>query len=171
MKQLVVIRHAIAEERDTAQREGRADTARALTDEGRAKMAKAAAGLRRCHPALDLVATSPLRRAMETAEIVAAAYAPLTVAECEALVPQAHPEELLDWLRGQQGDSVAVVGHEPDLGIWTSWALAGDTIPLLYFKKGGACLLEFPAGKWRPGEASLMAADPGATRGLGDVTV
>src|SRR3569833_1844717 len=170
MKQLVVIRHAIAEERDTAQREGRADTERALTDEGRAKMVKAAAGLRRCHPALDLVATSPLRRAMVSAEIVAAAYA-LTVAECEALVPQAHPEELLDWLRGQQGDSVAVVGHEPDLGIWTSWALTGDTIPLPHFKKGGACLLEFPAGKWRPGEASLMAADPGATRGLGDVTV
>src|SRR3569623_975582 len=87
-----------------------------------------AAGLRRCHPALDLIATSPLRRALQTAEIVAAAYAPLTVAECEALVPQAHPEELLDWLRGQQGDSVAVVGHEPGLGIWTSWALTGDTI-------------------------------------------
>src|SRR3569623_2046058 len=121
MKQLVVIRHAIAEERDAAQREGRADAERALTAEG-----------------------------------VAAAYAPLTVAECEALVPQAHPEELLDWLRGQQSDSVAVVGHEPDLGIWTSWALTGDTIPLLHFKKGGACLLEFPAGKWRSGEASLQ---------------
>src|SRR3569623_3722340 len=144
MKQLVVNRQAIAEERDAAQREGRADTERALTDDGRAKIVKAAAGLRRCHPALDLIATSPLRRALQTAEIVAAAYAPLTVAECEALVPQAHPEELQDWLRGQQGDSVAVVGQEPDLGIWTSWALTGDTIPLQHFKKGGACLLNYP---------------------------
>src|SRR3569623_3615526 len=122
MKQLVVIRHAIAEERDAAQREGRADTERALTDEGRAKIVKAAAGLRRCHPALDLIATSPLRRALQTAEIVAAAYAPLTEAECEALVPQAHPEEMLDWLRGQQGARVAVVGHETDHGGRTSWA-------------------------------------------------
>lgn len=156
MSQIVVIRHAPAEDREAAHRQGRPDAERALTDEGRAKMMHAAIGLRRTLAHLDLIASSPLKRAVETAAIVADAFAPLTQVECEALVPQAHPEELLDWLRGEGRGCVAVVGHDPDLSAWVSWALTGDTIPLLRLKKGGACLLEFPSGKWRAGEAILQ---------------
>lgn len=156
MSQIIVIRHAPAEDRETAHRQGRPDAERALTDEGRAKMKHVAAGLRRGVEHLDLIASSPLKRAVETAVIVADAFSPLTYVQCEALVPQAHPEELFDWLRSEGHGCVAVVGHDPDLSAWVSWALTGDTIPLLRFKKGGACLLEFPSGKWRAGEAILQ---------------
>lgn len=158
MGQIVVIRHAPAEEREHAHRQGRPDAERALTDEGRAKMQEVAAGLRHGVAHLDVIASSPLRRARETAEIVAQHFAPLRPVECEALVPEAHPEELLDWLRMQQKGCIAVVGHEPDLSVWVSWALTGDAIPLLHLKKGGACLLEFPGGKWRAGGAILQWA-------------
>src|SRR3569833_137309 len=144
MSQIVVIRHAPAEDREAAHRQGRP------------KMTHVAAGLHRTLALRDLVASSPLKRAVETAAIVAEAFAPLTQVECEALVPQAHPEELLDWLRSEGRGCVAVVGHDPDLSAWVSWALTGDTIPLLRLKKGGACLLEFPGGKWRAGEAILQ---------------
>lgn len=156
MSQIVVIRHAAAEERETTHRQGRADAERALTDEGRAKMTLAAAGLRRSVAHLDLIASSPFKRAAETADIVAQAYGRLAPEECEALLPEAHPEELLDWLHGRGQGCIAVVGHEPHLSGWVSWALTGDAIPLLRLKKGGVCLLEFPSGKWRAGEAILQ---------------
>lgn len=156
MSQIVVIRHAIAEDREAAHRHGRPDAERALTEEGRAKMQQVALGLRRSLAHLDLIASSPLKRAAQTAAIIADVFAPLTQVECEALVPQAHPEELLDWLRSEGRGCVAVVGHDPDLSAWVSWALTGDPIPLVRLKKGGACLLEFPSGKWRAGEAIMQ---------------
>ena len=156
MSQIVVIRHAHAEERELAHRQGLADSERGLTEQGRAAMQEVAKGLRHALGHLDLLATSPLRRAVETADFVGQAFAPLRPVECEALLPGAHPEELLDWLRTQQKGCIAVVGHEPDLSVWVSWVLTGDAIPLLRFKRGGACLLEFPGGKWRAGEAILQ---------------
>src|SRR3569833_1129100 len=47
MSQIVVIRHAPAEDREAAHRQGRPAAERALTDEGRAKMTHVAAGLHR----------------------------------------------------------------------------------------------------------------------------
>ena len=39
---------------------------------------------------------------------------------------------------------MTVVGHEPYLGEWASWLLAGPSADFLVFKKGGGCLIEFP---------------------------
>src|SRR5262245_49797749 len=57
---LLVVRHAIAEDKDVFARTGRSDDLRPLTDDGRAKMRRAADGLRSVAPEVDLVATSPL---------------------------------------------------------------------------------------------------------------
>ncbi|HVQ24975.1 MAG TPA: histidine phosphatase family protein, partial [Planctomycetota bacterium] len=63
---LVVVRHAIAEERSA----DRPDDERALTPRGRRRMRLAVGGLRRLGLRFDLVLHSPLRRAEQTAELL-----------------------------------------------------------------------------------------------------
>ncbi|MDH3366486.1 MAG: histidine phosphatase family protein, partial [Gemmatimonadota bacterium] len=68
--QLLVVRHAIAEDRDIFAAAGREDDERPLTEEGTRRMAAGAVGLVRVVPRLDAVASSPLVRAVQTAEII-----------------------------------------------------------------------------------------------------
>ena len=70
---LYLVRHAIAE--DTAA-SGR-DADRALTADGKGRMRRAVKGLRALDVQLDLLLTSPYRRAVETAEILAGVLGPV----------------------------------------------------------------------------------------------
>jgi phosphohistidine phosphatase len=142
---LLVIRHAIAEDRDIFAASGKDDGERPLTDFGRRRMKRNAQGLHRVAPHLDLIAASPLVRAQQTARIVADAYRLRDVATVEAMLPDRHPRELLSWLSRQPADAtIAVVGHEPQVGLLVAWSVGGVTEPSVAFKKGGAALLEFP---------------------------
>src|SRR4029079_14353095 len=71
LMRLLVIRHAIAEDRDEFANTGRPDGERPLTDAGRRRMRRNARGLRRLVGKFDVLATSPFTRAAETARIVA----------------------------------------------------------------------------------------------------
>jgi phosphohistidine phosphatase len=57
--QLLIVRHAIAMEREEFAKTGRPDSDRPLTDTGRRRMRKNARGLQRISPHPDLIATSP----------------------------------------------------------------------------------------------------------------
>jgi phosphohistidine phosphatase len=165
---LLVIRHAVAEDRDAFAVTGQPDARRPLTDDGRKKMKAAVRGLKGIVPRLDVLATSPLLRAAQTAEIVSQAYGRMETRTVEELSPERRPDELLGWLRSHQpGDTVAVVGHEPHLGFLVGWLLTGRNDSFVEFKKGGAVLLEFddpPAG----GNAVLTwALSPRLLRSLG----
>jgi len=152
---LVLIRHAIAGDRDAfAAESGRPDAERPVTPEGRKKMEANAHGLRAVVPQLDVLATSPYTRARETAEIVADAYDGLAVTEVPALASGGSRDEVLKWLQAQHAEFVALVGHEPDLGALIAWLVTGDAAPFVTLKKGGAGLLvgEGPPG---PGLAEL----------------
>lgn len=152
---VLLIRHAIAEEREVFARTGKEDGLRPLTRVGRRKMRRAAKGLRVVVPKIDVLATSPLTRAAQTAELVAGAYEGLRAVQVPALVPGKPPQQLLQWLRGQPaGATVALVGHEPDLGTFASWLLTGLQESFLPMKKGGACLLAFDKDV-KPGRAVL----------------
>ncbi len=141
---LLVVRHAIAEDREAFARTHQDDSARPLTAEGRRKMERAALGLRQVIPELDLLAASPYKRAFETAEIVAQAYDGLTVERVADLAPGANVDRVVAWLAGRQArGTVAIVGHEPDLSRLVCTLLAGATRPFLELRKGAACLLEF----------------------------
>lgn len=141
---VVVIRHAIAENRDEFAATGQDDGLRPLTSQGRKKMRRAAAGLKVLLPDLDLIATSPLVRARETAEIVARHYGGPQMTEVPALAPGAPCEDGLRWLQHQKASgTVALVGHEPDLGILVGWLLTGRESAFMEVRKGSACLLEF----------------------------
>jgi len=164
--ELLLIRHGIAED---AERPGpKADALRALTAEGRRRMKECGAGLRELVPAVTVVATSPLRRAVESAAVLAAAYR-VKVEEVPALKPGGDPRALLRWLgsRKRAAGPVAVVGHEPHLSSVASLLLTGRRTPILELKKGGACLLVLRAAK--PGTARLeWLLTARALRNLGD---
>src|SRR5215469_14985125 len=69
--ELYLIRHGVAEERGEAWTD---DGQRPLTDDGKSKLRKVARGLVRLGASFDVILTSPLVRARQTAEIVAAAF-------------------------------------------------------------------------------------------------
>lgn len=157
---LLVIRHAIAAE-------GKDDALRPLTEEGRRKMRQGARALVTLVPAINLLASSPLVRARQTAEIVGRAYGGLEVTTCEDLIPDHPPEAFAAWLAGHaRRGVVAAVGHEPLLGCIVSHLLAARADSFIELKKGGVCLLAFP-GAVEPGAALLRwALTPGQLRAL-----
>src|SRR5687767_1878889 len=166
---LLLVRHAIAEEQEDFARTGKDDRLRPLTDEGRKKMKQAARGLRSLVPEIDLLATSPLTRAAQTGAILDSVFGGIDVVEIDELSPETTPEQFLRWLRQQKEDLVAAVGHEPSLSQILGWLLTGTDRRLFAFRKGGACLLEFPDDEPAGGTATLLwALTPAQLRTLGD---
>lgn len=150
---LVLFRHGAAEERESFAPGGGGDELRPLTERGRRKVYAAARGLKALLPRIDLLATSPLVRARQTAAILAETYGRAAPLEIRELAPAASRASLLRWLRGQAQDGALVlVGHEPNLGELARW-LTGGAEPIA-LKKGGACLLRV-AGDPRAGSAAL----------------
>src|SRR5438445_12820024 len=98
---LVVVRHAIAEDREGFARSHKDDAARPLPPDGRRKMARAALGLKELVPELELLAASPYRRALETAEIIAHAYGDQHVERVPELAPGAGIDRVIGWLTGR----------------------------------------------------------------------
>lgn len=165
---LLVIRHAIAVDRDEFAATGEGDALRPLTAEGRAKMRLATRGLRRIAPRLERLASSPFTRAWDTARIVAKRYGGTEIERVDALTPDQDPEGLVPWLRGgQRGGVVAVVGHEPHLTSLVSWLVSDERRAVLELKKGAACLVEMGDAPV-PGRASLLwSLTPAQLRALG----
>jgi|SRR5579871_1672549 len=156
--QLILIRHGIAEDRAP----GIDDAGRSLTKEGRGRMARIARGLHRSVDTIDVLASSALRRAQETAKIVAKAYDEMEITTVDALAPDESLEDVLEWLRRQHANvTVAAVGHEPQLGQLATWLLTGNRESHVVFRKGGVCLLEFD-GRPSAGTGQLLWAMPPA---------
>ncbi len=144
--ELLVIRHGAAEPRETFAETGKDDSERPLTEKGRKRVERASRGLHTLVPHIDVLATSPFARSMQTAEVLAATYGDVTPQELEALAPHGERRSVLTWLQMHERDStVAVVGHEPDLGRMVSWLVATPDSHFVQLKKGGACLLYFPS--------------------------
>jgi phosphohistidine phosphatase len=165
---LLVVRHAIAEDRAEVGPGQPDDFARPLTPEGRAKMTQGARGLRTVVPELQVLASSPLVRARETADIIAAAYRPIVPIVVPELAPGHTSKEVARWLERQdERGVVAIVGHEPGLSRTVSWLLAGGDRSVLELKKGAACLLAL-GDAVGPGCAALLwALAPTQLRALG----
>ncbi|HCU54432.1 MAG TPA: phosphohistidine phosphatase SixA [Gammaproteobacteria bacterium] len=148
---LVLIRHGRAEERRLLQR----DHTRALTADGRRRVRKASRGLRATVPGITHIATSPLMRARQTADVIATEYADAERHVCPGLAPGSAPRGVVQWLRQLPAEAtVAMIGHEPDLGRLAGYLLTGRPAALLQFKKGAAALLEFSSVP-RAGSATL----------------
>lgn len=165
--QLLVIRHAIAVAPEEFAASGEDDTQRPLTKDGERKMAEGAKGLHRLMPALDVLVASPLVRAQQTAAIVAERYDGMPVVTTPALQPESKPSAFLSWLRTQDGEAVAVVGHEPHLGMLVTWLLTGLAESRVPLGKGGGCLLEFASRPQKGGAMLRWALTPSQLRRIG----
>jgi phosphohistidine phosphatase len=150
--ELYLIRHGIAEERGEAWPD---DTKRPLTDRGIARLKKEARALARLGVTLDVVLTSPLVRARQTADAVASTFDPRPpIVAIESLSPGGTYQALLGDLERQTRRSrMALVGHEPSLGELAA-RMIGSRHPL-EFKKGAVCRIDF---------GTIPPAGPGALR-------
>jgi phosphohistidine phosphatase len=116
-------------------------------------------------PELDVVATSQLTRAVQTAKILSAVYSDAEIVRVESLAPDgAHPATIA-WLAQHANlRCVALVGHEPDLSTLLATLISGNATPFFEFKKGGMALVSF-SGKPSAGSARLeWALTPSVAR-------
>lgn len=152
---LLVVRHAIAEERDAFAQTGKDDTERPLTAAGRRKFERGVRGLRKLVESIDVLATSFLVRATQTGEIIEEAYRIVRTVRLRELAPEADPSSILRWLqRERRRPLVAIVGHEPHLSSLVEHLLTGRRSNFVDLKKGGACLLALGKAP-APGRAEL----------------
>ena len=162
MESLYLVRHAIAAERGDKYPD---DTKRPLTNRGISRMREVVKGFRTLGPEIDLVLTSPLVRARQTADILVAGLSPAPeLAVEDTLAPDHRPEMVTDALGGHASrEAVALVGHEPDLGILAAW-LIGAREPLV-FKKGAIARIDVGGKPGRDGQL-IWLATPAMLRGL-----
>ena len=142
--ELLVVRHAVAKDREAFARAGRDDGDRPLTKSGRREFKRAARGITRLVREVDVLATSPLARAAETARILASALGTGRPVVRDELKPGRAARALVAWL-GRHGrtKTVAIVGHEPDLSRLVARLTTGREGDFVDLGKGGACLIAF----------------------------
>ena len=136
---LYVMRHAEAvEASDSLQ-----DEWRYLTEKGRASVEKMSSRIAKYGPNTRLTITSPLTRAVQTAEIAASkACRKNTVVSSELLLPGADINELAKHLKVcKDAKRVMLVGHEPQLGALVA-LLLGRTDEVVTLKKGSCVALK-----------------------------
>ena len=142
-----LVRHAIAAERSP---EWPDDDLRPLTERGIARFRKAVDGFVTLGLKVDEVWTSPLVRARQTADLLAAGIPgqpPVKI--LTALAPGHSPARVVDELaRVTRRRRVALVGHEPGLGELAAFFLGATRA--MPFKKGGICRIdvEIGGGRW-----------------------
>ena len=159
---LFLLRHGVAEERSPQWSE----MERPLTPEGMEKMREEARGIASLSPGIDLILSSPLKRAMQTAEAVAKALRQ-PVVPFDALASGASPETILRALVPHAGKTgILLAGHEPDLGDLAAHLL-GAPEGTIEFKKGALCCIEVDA--LPPGKPGVLRSllPPSVLRALG----
>jgi phosphohistidine phosphatase len=163
--ELLIIRHAIAFERD--RHRWRDDAARPLSPAGMRRARKAAAGLKEFSKVPDLLLTSPLVRARQTARILTKVAGWPEAQEAPELSPGEPAAAVLALLGKVRGKLVAIVGHQPELGALLTACLLGDGEALpIEMKKNAVACVSFE-GTARAGHAALnWLATPRMLRGF-----
>ena len=137
---LYLVRHATAETQGAA-----GDAERALTPKGRLRMAEAAKGLRDLKVLPEIILTSPIRRAKETATILAQELGGIRLEELPELgAGFSGPADVLAALAPYQNlKEIVLVGHQPGLGELASYLLTGSISGCeIEFKKGAVAFFD-----------------------------
>jgi phosphohistidine phosphatase len=153
---IFLIRHGIAAEKGTYCR----DAERPLIKEGRRQTQKVARKLRKRDLNFDLILTSPLVRARETAQILAKGGLSSQIVENPDLAPLGNFSNwliwLTDWHKSNLGQSLALVGHQPDLGHWAERLVWGNARGNIDLKKAGIIGINLPEGEHILGQGLLF---------------
>jgi phosphohistidine phosphatase len=136
---LYLIRHGVAEPRSDAWPD---DAKRPLTESGASRCRKIGRGLGRLGVSFDIMLTSPLVRARQTAEMIGSELAPVpTIVHVDSLAPGGTYQAVLNDLeKHSRRERIALVGHEPFIGELAA-RLIGTRHPIA-FKKGAVCRID-----------------------------
>lgn len=156
---VLIVRHAIAFSRDTSQWPD--DRIRPLSPEGERRLRKSAQGLSKLVKSVDVVLSSPWKRAWQTAEILHETAGWPAPTECPAMEGDRSPRGVTSVLKSHgQADTVVLVGHQPHVEALASYLLTGDAARVIMsFKKAGAVMLDIDANV-RAGTAALIWSLP-----------
>ncbi len=132
------------------------DASRALTPPGRERVRVVAKALASFDEVPKTIVSSPLVRALQTAEIVATTLGVEPVVAHNALAPRGLAEQLVREHARKMTRRLMIVGHEPDLSMLCAELVGeamahammkamvvGISVPTLAMGEGGACSLRF----------------------------
>ena len=162
--ELYLVRHAIAAERGEDWPD---DDKRPMTERGIARFKECVDGLVRMGVVVDEIFTSPLVRAKQTADLLAAGLlGKAAVKILDALAAAHSPASVLAQLaKAARRRRLALVGHEPGLGELAAHLTgAGRALP---FKKGGVCRIDVESLSSRRSGALTWFVTPKMLRGMG----
>jgi phosphohistidine phosphatase len=139
MTHLFLLRHGEALDA----RPGEPDESRRLSQEGEEEVNRVARGLKRLKIAPERIVTSPLPRALRTAEIVANTLGISDRLELSELLATGRPPwQVLDWLSTRREERLLLVGHNPGLSRLIDLLIGlRQEEPRLELKKGGVAAL------------------------------
>jgi len=162
---IILIRHAEAGDRDAALYPN--DDLRPITPEGRKKQTTIARAMKKMGVAFDHLFTSPLDRAVQTAEIVAEVYGAGAPVTSDALGHGCTTQAVLKLLARVPSDgSVALVGHEPDLSRLAAAFISKSGDAAITLKKSGVIGIGFEGAPEAGTGALLYHLKPGLLRKL-----
>src|SRR5262245_21326611 len=138
---LVLMRHGPAGSADPKRWPD--DGERPLTDRGVERTRAAARGIARMERGIQVILTSPLARALETAHILGDHVPEARIDVHDVLRPGHSPRRMIEVCSSLDGvETLVLVGHEPDLGKLAGTIAFGAPSPMP-LKKAGACAFDF----------------------------
>lgn len=152
--ELVFLRHGPAVDREDWKGD---DADRPLTADGVDRTKEVIRGLKALKVKPDVIFSSSLLRARETAEIAKKGLiTDAKVVPAEELVPDASPDRLIARLSDLADKPVVLcVGHEPHFSATISTMVSGKTAASVEMKKAGACCIRF-TGIPKAGAGTLL---------------
>jgi phosphohistidine phosphatase len=145
--QIYILRHGIAEEAKA----GQADSERRLTPEGKEKLRRTLACVRKAGVRPELILSSPYKRALETAALAQEELdVKPPIVKTDALTPMEKPEKVWDEIRlHKDAGQIVLAGHEPQLSSLVSY-LIGSPGANVEMKKGAIARVDVESLGPRP---------------------
>lgn len=136
------------------------DEERTLTKKGEEQARKVGAGLAGRGVKPEVILASPLVRARQTAELLAAKWPKAPELQvCPALAPGRKRRKLARVVNDLAREHVVLVGHEPDLGAWAGWLIGGKKARI-ELPKAGVAYLHCPYGVEKGGGTLIWLVPP-----------
>ena len=141
-----VLRHGIAEDAPP----GASDADRALTPEGKQKLRRVLERARDSGVDPGLILTSPLKRAVETAQIAATVlHVESELVRTNSLLPTGEPERVWKEIRTHKVEELLIAGHEPLLSGVVAFLL-GSPVVQVNMKKAALVSIELETAQQQP---------------------